>query len=380
MDQIEQMSPKRLRDEVLALFSEEHSTGAIIIRALLDNVAKDSNPLNLSSQRDDISAVASCLYKNERDALVQALLYHPVSQEQNILFKKTIEYFEGYSHLYPWANQQYARMKERRDNGLIQVIKEQRSVEEVLLDMVCEGQICHLDGADIEFIDRKQLWLMMNEILFAEEYFISFDNDHPLMLDCGVNIGLAIYYTKRRYPNARIIGFEPWEKAWSCARRNVERNHWPDVVLHHKALGGHEDTLQLTIIDENSLGSTVTNRMDEIIARKHLEAQQEQVDVITLSPYLNEPVDFLKMDIEGMENEVLQECSSKLKNVKWMFLEHHFAEQLKNNSLSDIILLLQSLEFEFEISKSQAYDLRKRPFAHLGKVTSTEIWARKIVK
>lgn len=28
MDQIEQMSPKRLRDEVLALFSEEHSTGA----------------------------------------------------------------------------------------------------------------------------------------------------------------------------------------------------------------------------------------------------------------------------------------------------------------------------------------------------------------
>lgn len=61
-------------------------------------------------------------------------------------------------------------------------------------------------------------------------------------------------------------------------------------------------------------------------------------------------------------------------------LEHHFAEQLKNNSLSDIILLLQFLEFEFEISKSQAYDLRKRPFAHLGKVTSTEIWARKIVK
>ena len=151
------------------------------------------------------------------------------------------------------------------------------------------------------------------------------------------------------------------------------------MVLYHKALGGHEDTLQLTIIDENSLGSTVTNRMDEIIARKHLEAQQEQVDVITLSPYLNEPVDFLKMDIEGMENEVLQECSSKLKNVKWMFLEHHFAEQL-NNSLSDIILLLQSLEFEFEISKSQAYDLRKRPFAHLGKVTSTEIWARSTSK
>ena len=48
MDQIEQLSPMRLSDEVLALFSEEHSTGAKIIRALLDNVAKDSNPLNLS--------------------------------------------------------------------------------------------------------------------------------------------------------------------------------------------------------------------------------------------------------------------------------------------------------------------------------------------
>lgn len=57
-----------------------------------------------------------------------------------------------------------------------------------------------------------------------------------------------------------------------------------------------------------------------------------------------------------------------------------FCRAAKNNSLSDVILLLQSLEFEFEISKSQAYDLRKRPFAHLGKVTSTEIWARKIVK
>lgn len=364
-----------LQKAIAALVDTGHETSAKVIRTLLKNGLSLQDD-EQSIRKDEIETLAGCLYKDERDALTKAIICCPVSQEQVILFKKAIAYHEAYAHLYPWANQQYARMKEQREQGMQRVLKEEASVADVLLDMVCEENLCHLDGADMEFIDRKQLWMMLNEILFAEEYFTVFDNEHPLILDCGVNIGLAIYYAKRRYPDARIIGFEPWSKAWECAMRNVERNHWTDVTLHHMALGGKEDTLQLTITEENSLGSTVTNRMDELIGEKNMHAHKEQVPVGILSPYLSQRVDFLKMDIEGMEGQVLRECSSKLTNVKWLFIEHHFAKQLSDNNLSDILSLLQALGFQFEISKSQAYDTKNRPFLHLGKMVSAEIWAK----
>jgi hypothetical protein len=48
-----------------------------------------------------------------------------------------------------------------------------------------------------------------------------------------------------------------------------------------------------------------------------------EVDCVRLAGYLQEPVDFLKMNIEGAEWEVLSDSREGLRNVREMVIEYH---------------------------------------------------------
>jgi hypothetical protein len=47
------------------------------------------------------------------------------------------------------------------------------------------------------------------------------------------------------------------------------------------------------------------------------------VETVRLRPYLETGVDFLKLDIEGAETEVLEDSADLLGNVKCVFVEYH---------------------------------------------------------
>ena len=48
-----------------------------------------------------------------------------------------------------------------------------------------------------------------------------------------------------------------------------------------------------------------------------------KVEMLRLRDFLAEPVDFLKLDIEGAEIDVLQDCADRLRSVDKMYLEYH---------------------------------------------------------
>ena len=51
--------------------------------------------------------------------------------------------------------------------------------------------------------------------------------------------------------------------------------------------------------------------------------QLKKVETETLGNYLQSKIDLLKIDIEGAEISVLQECADLLCNVKSLFVEYH---------------------------------------------------------
>ncbi|MEG0494380.1 MAG: FkbM family methyltransferase [Raoultibacter sp.] len=320
------------------------------------------------------------LYKAQRDKLTNVLLKKPLSQEQYHGFEKALAYKSAFNKLQKWADPDFCDMADKMQGGLIQALSSDRPIWDILLDMICEDNLCHLKGAVIEFIDRKQLWIMFEELLFDESYYINYDNDNPLILDCGVNIGLAIYYFKHQRPNARIVGFEPWSVAWECAMRNVERNKWTDVTIHRAALSNTDGQTIMTIISDNSTAATLTNRMDDYLANRSLTPITEAIPTVRLAPYISEAVDFLKIDIEGMEQLVLEDCGEALKNVKWIFVEYHFSDKIESNKLDQIVSLLAKTGFMLEIGLSVAYSkaVVKRPFLHVGKNVSMILFGKQI--
>ena len=64
-------------------------------------------------------------------------------------------------------------------------------------------------GNKIHFKNGSELLHSLREIFMDEIYKIQFDKSNPYIVDCGANIGLSVLYQLYRYPQARIVAFEP---------------------------------------------------------------------------------------------------------------------------------------------------------------------------
>jgi FkbM family methyltransferase len=191
-----------------------------------------------------------------------------------------------------------------------------------------------LDAEDIEEIERMERFVpfevklcdrvitAVDSASFASSYRTIFlrkiyqfkaDSEAPLIIDGGANIGLSVIFFKQLYPKARIIAFEPDPKIYEVLRDNLALFGYDDVVLHEKALWKDETTR--TFMSEGADGGRIAVSGDtkDII----------EVKTVRLSEFITGSVDFLKLDIEGAEMDVLSECFEKLPLVKNIFVEYH---------------------------------------------------------
>jgi len=255
-------------------------------------------------------------------------------------------------------------------NGL----KKKSDVKDGLLDIICEGDTVFLANGPMRFPDRHSLWILLREILVNEDYYFETDTDSPRILDCGTHFGLAVYYFKSVFPKAEIVGFEPIEKIRHMALENVQRHGYSDVQILPYALHGANEPMDFYVTDTDSMAGSLTERRlafgDDI--------HRTEVECRTLSQFLNEPVHFLKIDIEGVEDIVLDEARAFLKNVQHIFCEYHHGAGLDTNRLEKILSLLGEAGFGLHLGKSFSFQKgsMNKPMTFTGKPYSMGIWGK----
>ncbi len=120
--------------------------------------------------------------------------------------------------------------------------------------------------------------------------------------DVGANTGQTIKKIKHRYPNSRIIAFEPISSTYQLLIENYNRIQ--NVILENLALGADDSSMEIGLA-ENSLWNSLKN-----MPHDDSELKNEVIEITTLDNYLLrneiEHIDFLKIDVEGFEIEVLQ--------------------------------------------------------------------------
>src|SRR5690606_24120833 len=121
------------------------------------------------------------------------------------------------------------------------------------------------------------------------------------------------------YPKAQITGFEASEGAFQVLCQKIETNQFQGVDVYHKMLAGHVGEQVFYVSPENP-GALSNSAFQERMA-----GVPQQVKTTSLSPFVQGPVDFLKMDIEGAELEVIKElaASNKLGLIRQMIVEYH---------------------------------------------------------
>lgn len=194
-------------------------------------------------------------------------------------------------------------------------------------------------GNKIQIPDIASFNFTRNELFNIEIYKFFTNKEAPYIIDCGANIGLSVIYFKKLYPKARIIAFEPDSKIFKTLEHNVQSFGFADIELINKACWSSETTQKF--YSEGADGGRTALKSDN----------QNIIEVKTtrLRKNLQSDVDFLKIDIEGAENEVLHDVEDLLIKVDKIFVEYHsFVKQ--EQKLPEILKILKTAGFRLHIS------------------------------
>lgn len=194
-------------------------------------------------------------------------------------------------------------------------------------------------GRPVKYVDAPSYLFMRREIFESEIYRFQCSTQNPYIIDCGANIGLSVIYFKKLYPDCTILAFEPDVNIFSVLSENMATFALQGVTLSNKALWSEE--ARVPFIQEGADGG----RIDASISGSPCT-----VTATTLSQYLVKHVDFLKLDIEGAEGDVLEECREGLAHVERMFLEYHSAHG-EPQQLGRILEILRGAGFRYYIEQ-----------------------------
>lgn len=171
----------------------------------------------------------------------------------------------------------------------------------------------------IHFTDEDELKTLLDEIWRRRTYYVDLGTNTPLILDAGAHIGLTTLYLHSLYPRAKFICIEPNPQNLKLLEANLTENGVSNFTIIPKALSGEVGKTKLfsnprwTVFSSLTRGGWTGTEAGEMV----------EVETTTLSSIIIEPIDLLKMDIEGAETTVIREAQNKLKMVKHLILEFH---------------------------------------------------------
>lgn len=193
----------------------------------------------------------------------------------------------------------------------------------------------------------RNLWILFREIFVDEEYQYFVANDQrPVIIDCGANIGLATLYLKWKFPNAQIHALEPDPTAFELLKKNVTVNGLTQVTLYNKAAMSHNGQFDFFIAQKTKASlmmSTLEGRMND---------ERITVEGIHFPQFVKEiqPV-WMKMDIEGAEKAVCKamEESGSFDSLQQIIMEYHHKIEGQPSDFSKMLRMLEQNNFEYNL-------------------------------
>lgn len=214
----------------------------------------------------------------------------------------------------------------------------------------------YFQGVKTYFIDAAGFLANVKELFNEGAYTFKTNHAAPFIVDCGAYIGLSIIFFKTLFPNAKILAFEADPAVFAILQKNLAQRGYTNVTLINAAVWiengevrfhsnpNMTSSLLEAVGDAREIVTVPAIRLKEVLAR--------------------EQVDMLKLDVEGAEKAILEDCRTELQQVGNLFVEYHgLAGQPQG--LSNILALLQEAGFRYYVQ--DANDYAKRPLLGLAK-------------
>jgi FkbM family methyltransferase len=198
-------------------------------------------------------------------------------------------------------------------------------------------------GWDLQYIDAASLLSCFETIVVKRWNDFTSCKPDPLILDCGANIGIASIHYKRLFPRSRITAFEPDERACAVLRRNLVVNGAEDVEVVEAA--AWIETGESSFFSEGADANRLIHEDEDVsgLVKMTKEGKCCRVRTVRLADCLkNGKTDFMKVDIEGAECEVIPDCIPYLANVRSVVIEFHLTNSRPGSLARTLAALAES--------------------------------------
>lgn len=162
-------------------------------------------------------------------------------------------------------------------------------------------------------LDLKGGELIQNRIYLEQNYFENreltkvknYILEHAIILDIGANIGNHSVFFMLECGAEKVYAFEPTPHTLELLNKNIELNGLNDKCVIMPYALGSENTKCSIIVEQRDAGSNRT-MVDNAGA----------INMVTLDSVLDDNVDFIKIDVEGFEYDVLIGGQNLIQNKK----------------------------------------------------------------
>jgi FkbM family methyltransferase len=148
------------------------------------------------------------------------------------------------------------------------------------------------------------------------------------MIDVGANIGIFARPSAEQFE--RVICFEPVFKNFEVLERNLE--NYNNVELYNVGISNHPQTAKFSM---KTLKCGQSQQVDEFSTDP--EYENFECELVTLDQYNFDNVDWIKIDVEGFEDAVLEGSRETIRrNRPWLLLEDNGQREQHQQWLNDL--------------------------------------------
>lgn len=161
-------------------------------------------------------------------------------------------------------------------------------------------------------------------------------NYGDVVIDCGAFIGdHTVAYAKRVGETGTVFAFEPSLEAYECLKHNAKSEE--RVIIYNGGLGSHHHKAIINNVADNS-------------GMNYLTDGDEGVQILTIDSLNLSKLDFIKIDCEGYELEVLKGGVETIKRLKPKMLIEINQMTLDRVGIKreDIFSFLRDLGYEYK--------------------------------
>lgn len=196
--------------------------------------------------------------------------------------------------------------------------------------------------------DKRHIRLIKSGHDITKE-FIAFNilvKPNDTIFDVGANVGImSVHLSRLTKKNGKVYSFEPVKNTYNMLLETIGLNHCTNINTYQIAISDSKADSKIYTFDQNN---HTLNSLGKVDISGRMPISEENVKTKTLDHFYEENniknIDFLKIDVEGFEENVLKGSNNLLKNNLIKYIQFEISEMpLKSlgKKSSDIFKILQ---------------------------------------